>query len=325
MSRILKSKKTAGLIASAVVVLCFPLFVGQAGYFLSLGMKIGTLALFAMSYNLLLGYTGIVSLGHALFFGLGGYTSAILMLKLGWPLVATLLPTILFCIAVALAIGFLTLRVKDIYFTMLTLALGQLFFVAVSKAYNLTGGEDGLPGIPGLFANKTLSYYAIMAILFACYVLLRKFTTSPFGRVLQAIRENEMRTGMIGYNVLVYKLIVLSLSGVLAGISGCLYVTYSGIVYPALTNAEMTMQVIFMAIIGGTGTLYGPILGALIVTVISTILNNFTNRWLLIFGIIFVLFIMFLPEGVSGLIQSTLARKKKKTIPSDSIPELVDR
>ncbi|MCR4672176.1 MAG: branched-chain amino acid ABC transporter permease [Lachnospiraceae bacterium] len=312
-----KSKLLVPVIVLIAIIIAYPFVVGQAGYYLSVAMKVLIMVIFAESYNLLLGYTGIVSLGHALFFGLGSYISAILMLRYHWNFWLTLIPTVVVCVLAAVAVGLLSLRVKAIYFTMLTLALGQLLFVAANKAYNFTGGEDGLPGVPGLFQSKTASYYAIAAITIAVIVLLRKFVSSPTGMVLQAIRENEMRTKIIGYNVLNYKLIVLVLSGALAGIAGSLYVTYSGIVYPALASSERTMEAIFMCVIGGTGNLAGPAVGAFIVVVASTILNNFTNRWLLFFGIVFVVVIMFMPTGITGILSGR--KKKEKDIETELV------
>ncbi|MGI6686950.1 MAG: branched-chain amino acid ABC transporter permease [Christensenellales bacterium] len=298
-----KTKKwsLAGIAMLAVFLAFFPIIVGGSAYYLSIAIEIGLLSIFAMSYDLLIGYTGIVSFGHAMFFGLGAYITGILMRNNNWGFIGTVPVVIIACGLLGLVIGLLTVRVKDTYFSMMTLALGQLFFVIATKAKNLTGGDDGLPGVPLLFRDKMTMYFVITVIVVLAYLLLRRLTKSPTGKTLQAIRENETRANMIGYNVLSYKLIIICISSILAGFAGSLYVTYLGVAYPLLMHSSQTMQAIFMTIIGGSGTLYGPIIGAVLVKIISTVLSAFTQRWMLIFGVLFVICVMLLPGGVVSI------------------------
>lgn len=302
MNKIQNNKKVIGIVILLAILALFPVLVGNSAYIISIAIQIGIFAIFAISYDLLFGYTGIVSFGHALFLGLGAYATGILMKNYGWSFVATLPVVIVVCLILGVGIGLLSVRVKDVYYSMMTLAVGQMFFVIASKAKNLTGGDDGFPGVPLLFTNKTAMYFLVVAVVIAVYIFARQLIKSPTGKVLQAIRENEKRTAMVGYDVLKYKLIIISISSVLAGIVGSLYVTYLGIAYPHLLHSHMTMQAIFMTVIGGTGTLYGPVIGSILVKVASTLLSGVTDRWMLIFGIFFVICVMLLPGGIASLI-----------------------
>lgn len=302
------SKKKISLGILGILLIIFP-FVIDSPYILSLAIQICIFGIYALSYDLLLGYTGIVSFGHALFFGGGAYITAILMKTYRVPYILALFVVIIACLAIGLAMGALSIRAKDIYFSMLTMALGQFFFVLIIKGSEITGGDDGFHGVRSFISDRKMFYYFILVILLLVYLFAKRLISSPTGRVLQAIRENEFRAGMIGYNVLNYKLLVILISGVIAGFAGSLYVIFVGSAYPALIHSDMTMKALFMTVLGGMGTLTGPILGSILVTVAENTLSNVMQRWMLIFGMIYVFIILFFPGGLAR-IKQTISKKR---------------
>lgn len=304
------SKKKVSLIVLAILLLVFP-FVISSPFILSLAIQICIFGIYALSYDLLLGYTGIVSFGHALFFGGGAYITAILMKTYNFPFIAALIVVLIICLLIGFMMGALTIRAKDTYFSMLTMALGQFFFVVVLKASKITGGDDGFHGVRALVSDKRVFYYIILVLLVIVYLFAKRLINSPTGRVLQAIRENEVRAGMIGYNVLSYKLVVILISGAIAGFAGSLYVVFLGSAYPALIHSDMTMKALFMTVLGGMGTLTGPIIGSVLVTLAENFLSVIMQRWMLVFGMIYVFIILFFPGGIARIGQSI---KKKRTI-----------
>lgn len=295
------NKKKISIILLFIALTIFP-FIVNSTYILSLVIEMCIFAIFALSYDLLLGFTGIVSFGHALFFGLGAYTTGILMKGYNWGFVPTLLPVLLVCVAFGVGIGAVTIRAKDTYFSMLTLAIGQFLWVLVIKSREITGGEDGYHGVKLLFDNNRLAiYYCIIVILLLIYIFAKKLINSPTGRVLQAIRENEDRAGMIGYNVLTYKVLVIVISGIIAGIAGSLYAVTAGSLTPALIHSNTTMHAILMTVIGGMGTLTGPIVGAFVVKTAEHVLSDITQRWMLIFGILYIIIVLYFPGGITKI------------------------
>jgi branched-chain amino acid transport system permease protein len=274
-------------------------------------MQIFVWGVFAISYDLLIGYTGIVSFGHAMFFGTGAYITALLMIKAGFNFWATLPIAAATCGLLGVCVGLLTLRFSSIYFTMITLAIGQFCYFLLTNAltYQYTGGEDGLHGIPMILPGKGGVYYLSLMFLLAMYAISKRLIGSPFGTTLVALRENEFRAKMIGYNVLAYKLIVLVISGMMAGLAGSLNAAILRSVFPGFMHALTTIDVIFMTIIGGMGSLIGPVIGAGIVTICKLYLSSYFESWMLIFGIMFVLIVLFLPRGLINIVGSLKHRR----------------
>ncbi|MBI4315934.1 MAG: branched-chain amino acid ABC transporter permease [Chloroflexi bacterium] len=285
------------------------------------------LAVYAMSYDLLLGYTGILSFGHAMFFGTGAYLTGILLKHAGWPLWQVGLAVMAAAVLQSLLVGLLSLRVRGVYLAMVTLAFAQMFFI-LSEATDFaqwTGAEDGLHSIPApRWMNPTderLRFYFIsLAFCVAIYLIVRRVVESPAGKVMIAIRENENRAQMIGYNTFVYKLLAVMLSGVLAALSGLMNALWNLNANPTMLSVGVTINALLMTIIGGVGTLVGPMLGAAILQLLGYWLNAFFGpRWPLIFGIVFVLIVLFLPYGVVGTWQmrgaswrSTWAERRRR-------------
>jgi branched-chain amino acid transport system permease protein len=309
MSTYLK-KYSLGLIVFALLIF-LPLFSSE--YVKVVAMQIFIFGVFAISYDLLLGYTGIASFGHAMFFGTGAYMTAMLMLKAGFSFWATLPFVMVSCGLIGLLVGLLTLRFATIYFTIITLALGQLFFFLITNAltYRYTGGDDGLHGVPMILAGENQMYYLVLGFLLAMFFIAKRIVGSPFGTALVAIRENESRAKMIGYNVLAYRLVVLVISGVMAGLAGSMNAAVLRSVFAGFMGAGTTIEVLLMTIIGGMGSLIGPVIGAALVTVFQQYVSSYFESWLMLFGVMFVLVVLFLPRGLMNVIYSS--RMKKST------------
>lgn len=298
------NNKLKNLIIPALVVLAIiAQFVVDTSAFRSLIITICIYSIYAMSYDLLLGFTGIASFGHAIYFGLGAYTVAVMSVKLNMSFWVGLIVAIILCIIISFIISMITIRVKNVYFNMVTMALGQLFYVMSLKLSKVTGGDDGLPGVRSVFPDKVVFCIVLLVLLALVYIFCQRLVQSPTGKILQAIRENEGRVGLLGYNVLTAKTLVIQISGILAAIAGAFYVSFVGIAYPATMHSAMTLQALFMVVIGGTGTLHGAILGAVVMRLADTVLSQITSRWMLILGLVFVVMILFFPKGIVGIIQ----------------------
>ncbi|HBY98730.1 MAG: branched-chain amino acid ABC transporter permease [Ardenticatenaceae bacterium] len=292
---------------------------GTPKFLQGLLIQVFILAVFAMSYDLLLGYTGILSFGHAMFYGTGAYVVGIMLKHVLADGDSATGPTLVH-LAVALVVvlvvvsgqsvlfGLLSLRVKGVYFAMVTLAFAQMFFI-LSEATDFrqwTGAEDGLQGIPVPAAisptdERLRFYYLTLIFMVLMYLFARRLTESPTGRVMIAIRENEQRAAAIGYNTVIFKLIAIVVSGLMAGLAGGLMALWQLNASPTLLGVGTTIDALLMAIIGGIGTLIGPVLGAGVLELLGFYLNRtFGPSWTLILGLVFVLLVMFLPYGIVG-------------------------
>jgi branched-chain amino acid transport system permease protein len=285
------------------------------------------MAVFAMSYDLLIGYGGILSFGHAASFGVGAYAVALLLKHWAPGFIGSvritigvvditeaiiLLVVFLVVILVSVLIGLLfaatSIRLKGAYFAMLTLALGSAIHI-LSKAtdfHKWTGSDEGLHGVPlPLWLNPTQNrltvYFIALGFLLICYLVMKRMVNSPTGRVITANRENEDRMRMIGYNPVIYRTIAFLSASIFAGLAGALYAIWNMSATPSMTSAVTTINALIMTILGGMGTLVGPIIGAGIMQVISQFFYTwFGARWPLVFGLLFVLIVMFLPYGIVG-------------------------
>lgn len=292
-----------------IILILLPLFSSE--YIKVVAMQIFIFGVFAISYDILLGYTGIASFGHAIFFGTGAYVSALMMLKAGFSFWATIPFVIVSCALIGLLIGLLTLRFSTIYFTIVTLALGQFCYFLLTNAltYQYTGGDDGLHGLPMILQTKNQMYHLAFAFLLVTFFIAKKIISSPLGKTLVAIRENEFRAKMIGYNVLNYRLIALVISGIMAGLAGSFNAAILRSVFPGFMGTGTTIDVILMTILGGMGSLLGPVIGAALVIICQQYLSSYFEWWLLIFGVIFVLVVLFLPQGLISIIYRFRAKR----------------
>ncbi len=285
-----------------------PIDAGTPKFWQGMLAQVFILAVFAMSYDLLMGYTGILSFGHAMFFGTGAYVAGILLKHAGWPLGQVVLAVMAVAFAQSLIIGVLSLRVRGVYFAMVTLAFAQMFFILAEATdfRQYTGAEDGLQSIPipawlSPTDQRLTFYFVTLAFMVAAYLILRRVVQSPTGRVMVAIRENEPRAQMIGYNTFVYKLIAMTLAGVMAALAGALNAIWNLNANSTMLSTTTTINVLVMTIIGGAGTLVGPMLGAGVLQLMGYFFNNwFGPRWPLIFGIVFIAIVLFVPYGIVG-------------------------
>ena len=286
---------------------------GYAKFWQGMLIQMFILGIFAMSYDLLLGYAGILSFGHAMFFGTGGYAVAILIDKhFNWPLSMALLAVIIIALLQGIIFGVLSLRVKGVYLAMVTLAFAEMFYILAEagdfRAY--TGADDGLHGFPvpeylSATLHRTQFYYLALVFFVLVFLAARRLVNSPTGKVMIATRENENRATMIGYNTFWFKLIAFIAAGLFAALSGALLALYNVSVTPAMFSINKTIDALAMTIIGGVGTLIGPIIGAAIVQLLGYWLERwFGPSWTLIYGLIFMLIVMFLPFGIVGTIRA---------------------
>ncbi len=281
---------------------------GAPRFWEGLMIQVFIFAVFALSYDLLMGYIGVLSFGHALFFGTGAYALGILLKYAGWNLLIAVLAVMVIVALESLALGLLSLRVRGVYFAMVTLAFSTVGFILVEATdfRQWTGAEDGLHGVPVPdIVNSTLHrvefYYLALAFAVAVFLLSRRFVDSPSGRVWAAIRENEPRAISIGYNTLIFKVQATVISGILAGLAGALNALWELGANPQVMDVSTTINALLMTIIGGVGTLIGPMLGAAVLQLLGYILNATLGPiWQLVFGLIYVLLVLFLPYGIVG-------------------------
>ncbi len=295
----------AGLLA----MVFFPLLTPST-YLVALAIEVFIFSVYAVSYDLLMGFTGLISFGHALFFGAGAYTAGILLVRTGIPLPGVMVLVVVVNAMLAAGVGILSLRVRGVYFAMVTLAFSELFYIVAYKWTWLTGGSDGLTGIrvPDWLMNRLTFYYFALLLAGAVFLLAHRLVNSPAGKVMVAIRENETRAAVLGYNVFAFKLQAMVISGALAALAGMAYALFLDYAYPALLGIDTTVNALLMTLIGGAGTLWGGILGAAVVRLLGFWLSTLFDRWLLVFGLVYVLIVMFLPSGLFGWLKFRLVR-----------------
>jgi len=279
-------------------------------YGIILFTKILIFAIFAMSLDLLVGYMKLPSLGHGAFFGVASYFVGIFSTKvqnsfwLNFPL------ALILAVVVAAIFGLLVLRTRGAYFFMISLALSQMLWGIVFSWRFLTRGDDGIPGIsrPDLgflpwSLQDPISYFYFVLFFFAiAFILMYVMVHSPFGHTISAIRESELRMRTLGYNTWLHKYVWFIISGVFAGLAGVLSVYLNGFVSPASLNVGLSAEALLMVLLGGPGTLIGPVIGAGSLVLLENIVSAYTGRWLLVLGIIFVVVRMTTPRGILGLI-----------------------
>ncbi|HJR50907.1 MAG TPA: branched-chain amino acid ABC transporter permease [Gemmatimonadales bacterium] len=272
--------------------------------------------LLAMSSDILIGYTGMVSFGHSAFFGLGMYGAAAALLTVRPPdLWLALLYGLVSAGVVAVFVAYFATRLRDIYFAITTLVFSQIFYVIIFTWTDVTGGENGLnfrqpalglPGGPGIpFTPATLHWFVLAAVTLS-YLLLRRITQSPFGTVLQSIRENEPRTRAIGYAVERYKIVAVMLSGLFAGLAGVLYAIQNKFTAPDFVFFLISGEVVIFNVMGGIGTLVGPVVGAAFFLLVREVLSRYFEYYLIPVGIIFILIVILLPQGFLGFLRRRL-------------------
>lgn len=303
-----------------LMVVVLPL--GARPYQLTILTEMIIFALFAVSYNLLLGYAGLLSFGHAMFFGTGAYTTAVVLNRIpGLSFLGAVILAVLVTTAIGFAIGGLLLRHKGVPFALLTLAFNALFYAIATKWYSLSGGDDGLsvdrPDINLGFAHLnmtdiTVFYYLTLLIIGLTILFCWYFTHTAMGQTILLIRENEERMKFLGYNTNISRLILFVFTGSLAGLAGSFYALFFQFTSITAISIDMSAIVLFMVIIGGTGSFIGPILGAGVYIYLQDFLSDITDRWLFIMGLIFIFMILYVPRGLSGMIDPLIERVRRR-------------
>ena len=262
-------------------------------------------SLLALSLNIVLGYGGIFQFHHAVFYGVGAYTAALMLTKTSLPMGIGFIAGPIAAAIVGLIIGWLCVRLSKLYFGMLQISLGSLVWAIVFRWYSVTGGDDGIHGIrmPEILSSLTSSYYFILVILIISLIVLHMIVKSPFGRTLEAIRDNPQRCEAVGINVKRHQLKAIVIATFFAGVAGVLFVVLERSVFPDLLFWVLSLELCIMCLLGGWFTFAGPMLGATITVSLRTFVGTYTGYWTLILGVILILLIFFLPQGVMGFIQ----------------------
>jgi len=301
---------------------------GVAFFWESILVDVFILAILAVSYNLIFGFSGVISFGHALFFGMGAYTVGLLMLHLAWPWWLAVLSALVISVAIALVKGFVGLRIKGLYFALFTLAFAEVFFILFANRLlvDVTGAEDGfsfsVPDWLNMTQNRFSFYYMTLAVLVLTFLLVRRLINSPTGRVLRALRDNEERAQMLGYNTFHFKLIAIIVSGILAGSAGVLRGLALKGASPNVLGLDFTMTPLLMTLIGGAATFAGPVVGAFVLRLLEQFLRDTVvtlgaveldigEHWSLILGLIFIVSVIVFPTGIVGTLRTRFLRLKQ--------------
>jgi len=311
-------RKKVLLVLSALVLLGALPFVVET-YSIMLITEIMIMGIFALSFNLLFGYTGLLSFGHAAFFGVSGYVIAFLLIHDFPSLPLALLLGTLAAALAAIVVGYFSVRLDEIYFAILTLGFGMMFYTLVHQWRSVTGGSDGLTGLvlPSLGIGKLSvdvsspkSFYFVVAVFFivTIWVLLR-IVRSSFGLILMSIRENKERAAFTGINIRAYRLASFVISGLFAGVAGGLFAVFDRMASPSMLHWTASAEPVLMTVLGGAHVFFGPVVGAVLFFFIEHIITKFTDIWMIFLGAILIPLVIFFPDGVLGTL---MARRSKK-------------
>jgi branched-chain amino acid transport system permease protein len=313
------------VVALAIVVIClaiFPFAVNNR-FYISLVNQMLIYGLLAMSLDVLLGYTGLLSFMHNAYLGVGAYMVGLFLIHVSpSSLWIAFLVGIVGTSLLAYPVGWIQVRTGGLAFALLTLAFGMMFFTVAWKWYSVTGGDDGLMGVPhpeislfgillGDTGDPTSMYLLTLAVVLLCFLLTWRIIHSPFGAVLEAIRENEERASFVGINVRKFKLLSWMFACALAGVSGVLFILYRGYIGPTTMGAFAGAGVLMMVLLGGMGSLWGPIVGAGIFIFMQDYISTMTEHWELFVGLVVILLVLFMPRGFAGMGDS-LTRLRKE-------------
>ena len=294
--------------AGIIVLLLLPVFLPR--FYVYLVSIILLYGLLATSLNLVLGYGGIFQFHHAVFYGVGAYGTTLMLTKTGLPPMLAFIVGPLVSATFGLVLGIICIRLSKLYFGMLQISLGSLVWAIVYRWYSFTGGDDGIHGIPipEMLSSPKGAYYFTLIITLVCLFVMWKIIQSPFGSVLQGIRDNPVRSEMIGINVRMHQLLALVLAGFFAGVAGSLFVVVDNTVFPDMLFWTFSLEILIMCLLGGWFTFLGPMLGAAVIVALRTFVSTYTDYWALVLGIIMMLVIFFLPNGILGYVEEKFKR-----------------
>lgn len=303
----------AALAAIAVIGVFLP------SYYTGLIIDGVIFSILALSLNLLLGYTGLPSLGHAAYFGVGAYVAGLFAIHVGDNFWLSALAAIALSMAVGAVFGAIALQTVGVYFLMITLALGQITWAIAFSWRSVTGGDDGLRGIgrpslglPGLSLSETSSYLVFVVVAAAVTLLLmHALVRSSFGQALRGIQQNPQRMAALGYRVWLHKYIAFILASGFAGFAGVLFAYYKGFMSPESVGVVISAEITLMVIVGGAGTLLGPFVGGFLIVLLSHGVSSFTNRWSMILGLLYIAVVLLAPNGLVALFRGRLRGSKK--------------
>lgn len=300
-------------IGAALVALALVPTVAPA-YLLSLATLVLIYALLAMSVDILAGYAGRTPLCHGAIFGAATYVAMYYVTSAGGDPWIALPLGIATALGVSLVFAALAVRTSGVYFLLLTLALGMIVWGVCQRWTSVTGGENGLRGNvrPGVLTDPMVFYYFVLAVGLAATYVMWRFVRSPFGLTLKGIRESESRMRSLGYNTTLHLLIGFLFSGLMAGLSGVLYAYFNSFVSPSTVALAQSVKGLLMVIVGGVGTLFGGVVGAAVIILLENVVSSFTERWSMVLGALFVLTMIFAPEGIVGELRSYLAQRRKR-------------
>ncbi len=312
----MRPSSVLGIVAVAALLVA-PLVL--PAFAMTLLTELLILGLFAMSLDLMVGYTRLISFGHVAAYGMGAYASGYLLLHTEMPLLIVVFAAAAMTGILAIGIGWICTLATGVSFSMLTLAFAQLLYAVAFKWTSVTGGSDGLAGIPrrpgpfglDVFSSKTGFYFLALGCLLGSFFVCRALVRAPFGAVLRGIRENEAKTLSLGYNTRLYKIAVVAIAYAFGALAGALYSPFAGFANTELLFWLLSGQVLIMVIVGGSGTLIGPILGAAFFMLLEHQLSSYTEAWALFFGLVFIVFVLFAPEGIWGLATSWFGRGRR--------------
>jgi branched-chain amino acid transport system permease protein len=295
-------------LCAALALAALPLALSE--FWIFIAIEVLAFSLYAVSFNVLLGYGGMLSFGHAAFFGVGAYAAALLVKRAGLPagIAFALLPLVAMAAAAltAAVVGYFSVRRSGIYFGMLTFAFQMFLYTIALKATGLTGGDDGITGLkpPGALARPAVYYYFALALVMPALYVLFRLISSPFGYTLRAMRANARRVQCIGVDVRTHQLAAFVISGAFAGLAGAVFAMSSGNVFPGWLNWTASATPIVMAVLGGVSSFLGPALGAAVYVVLEVLISGRTEYWPLVMGIIILALVLLLPAGLTGLLRA---------------------
>ena len=300
---------TAGLF---IFLLMLPLFAPR--FYIYILTLIYVTSLLAMSLNMVVGHGGMFQFHHAAFYGVGAYTVALMLTKTSLPMWIGFIAGPIMAAIIGVLIGWFCVRLTKLYFGMLQISLGSLIWVIVFRWYRFTGGDDGIHGIrmPALLSSLNSSYYFILITFVISLIIMYLILKSPFGTTIQAIRDNPQRCEAVGINVRRYQLLGIVIATFFAGVAGVLFVVLERTVFAHLLFWTLSLEIFIMCLLGGMFTFSGPILGAAFIIALRTFVGRYTEYWTLILGIILILLIFFLPEGVMGYFQEIFKPRIKE-------------
>jgi branched-chain amino acid transport system permease protein len=310
--------KIIGLILAVLILLVMPPF--YSSYWVTLLTQMLIFAILAMSLDILVGYTGLSSFGHAGFFGVAGYMVAILSTRYQMGFFICFISGISLPILISMIFGFLVAHATGVYFLIITLALGMVLWGLAFRWVSMTGGDNGISGImrpdiglPIALKDPLTFYYVILGFFLIALILMAVLVRSPFGHSLKGIRESESRMRVLGYHSWLHKYLSYVVSAAFAGFAGVFWAYFNGFISPFDMDLNASIEIVLMVILGGPGTLIGPALGAGIIVFLKNFISAYTQRWLLILGTIYILTILYAPQGLINLLKDWLRGRRDRT------------